>query len=122
MKIGELSRQSGVSVRMLRYYESEGLLAPARTDSGYREYDAVAVETLKRIRMLTSAGLKLDTISLLLPCVRSAEPTFEPCSELRAILRQQVELLDARMTTLADSRLILSRFLSATAGESAERS
>ena len=32
MKIGELSRRTGVSVRMLRYYEGEGLLAPQRTD------------------------------------------------------------------------------------------
>lgn len=96
---------------MLRYYESEGVLTPARTSAGYREFDAVAVETLKRIQMLTSAGLKLETIRQLLPCVRSTEPTFEPCSEMRAILRQQIELLDSRMATLSNSRQILSRFL-----------
>ena len=35
MKVGDLARRIGVSVRMLRYYETEGLLSPARRDSGY---------------------------------------------------------------------------------------
>lgn len=38
MRIGELARRTGVSERMLRYYEQEGLLRPARTTSGYRDY------------------------------------------------------------------------------------
>ena len=40
MKIGEFSRQCGVSVRMLRFYETAGLLMPRRTAQGWREYDA----------------------------------------------------------------------------------
>jgi len=111
MKIGELSRRSGVSVRMLRYYESEGMLAPSRTGAGYRDYDVAAEETLKRIRLLSSAGLTLDSIRQLLPCVRSDQPTFEPCAELRTILSRQVQLIDTRMDALDRSRRMLVKFL-----------
>lgn len=38
MRIGELARRTGVSVRALRYYEEQGLLVPARAANGYREY------------------------------------------------------------------------------------
>jgi DNA-binding transcriptional MerR regulator len=112
MKIGELSRRSGVSIRMLRYYEAEGLLTPSRTSGGYRTYDEADEETLARMRLLSSAGLTLDSIRKLLPCVRSEQPTFTPCAELRAILHRQVELIDARMDALDRSRQILARFLS----------
>lgn len=111
MKIGELSRRSGVSIRMLRYYEAEGLLTPSRTSGGYRTYDDAAEETLTRIRLLSSAGLTLESIRRLLPCVRSDQPTFTPCAELRAILHRQVELIDTRMDTLNRSRRILAGFL-----------
>ncbi len=40
MKIGELSRRTGVPTRMLRYYEEQGLLRPERADNGYRSYRA----------------------------------------------------------------------------------
>jgi DNA-binding transcriptional MerR regulator len=111
MKIGELSRRSGVSIRMLRYYETEGLLMPSRTSGGYRTYDQAAEEALARIRLLSSAGLTLDSIRQLLPCVRSEQPTFTPCAELRAILRRQVELIDARVDSLDRSRRVLTGFL-----------
>jgi DNA-binding transcriptional MerR regulator len=112
MKIGELSRRSGVSIRMLRYYEAEGLLTPSRTSGGYRTYDETDEQTLARMRLLSSAGLTLNSIRQLLPCVRSEQPTFTPCAELRAILQRQVELIDARMDSLDRSRQILARFLS----------
>ena len=78
MKIGELSRRTGVSVRMLRYYEGEGLLAPKRTDSGYRDFGPVEEETVRRIKVLGSAGMTLETIKQLLPCVKNNDPAFTP--------------------------------------------
>ncbi|QAU41799.1 MerR family transcriptional regulator [Bradyrhizobium guangdongense] len=111
MKIGELSRRTGVSVRMLRYYESEGLLAPQRTDSGYRDYGPAEEETVGRIKMLGAAGMTLQTIKQLLPCVRNNDPTFTPCNELRKILTEQVGLIDERIETLSQSRTILAGYL-----------
>lgn len=111
MKIGELSRRSGVSVRMLRYYEEQGLLAPDRTDSSYRDYDTQAMDTLRCIKLLAAGGLTLPAIRELLPCVRGLEPTFQPCDELRSIQHRQVGLLDERLKTLLESRRILAGFL-----------
>jgi DNA-binding transcriptional MerR regulator len=111
MKIGELSRRTGVSVRMLRYYEGEGLLAPPRTGSGYRDYGPAEEETVRRIKMLGSAGMTLETIQRLLPCVRNNDPAFTPCNELRRVLAQQVGLIDERIETLNQSRTILAGYL-----------
>ena len=110
MRIGELSRRTGVSVRMLRYYESEGLLKPARTSVGYRSYGEAEEQTVRRIRMLIAAGLKLKTIQRLLPCVRDDRPDFQPCDELRSILRHEVATLDGRLKELGDSRRILAGY------------
>ncbi len=77
MKIGELSRRTGVSVRMLRYYEGEGLLAPPRTDSGYRDYGPAEEETVRRIKMLGAAGMTLETIQQLLPVRDEQQSGFQ---------------------------------------------
>ena len=111
MKIGELSRRTGVSVRMLRYYEGEGLLAPQRTESGYRDYGPAEEQTVRRIKMLGAAGMTLETIQQLLPCVKNSNPDFQPCDDLRKLLARQVGLIDERIETLSQSRTILAGFL-----------
>jgi DNA-binding transcriptional MerR regulator len=111
MKIGELARKTGVSIRMLRYYEERGLLLPARTRTGYRDYDANTRETVRRIQALRRAGLNLDLIGKLLPCVRSAEPLFKPCEELRLQLSRAIRDSDAQIELLSEQRDMLAGFL-----------
>ena len=57
MKIGELAALTGVSVRSLRYYESQGLITPVRQANGYREYSPLAVETVETIQLYLNLGL-----------------------------------------------------------------
>ena len=59
MKISEFARRCGISVRMLRFYESAGILVPARTPSGYREYDERDIGFVRKAVMLNRAGLAL---------------------------------------------------------------
>ncbi|BDD91204.1 MerR family transcriptional regulator [Pandoraea cepalis] len=113
MRIGELARRTGVSERMLRYYENEGLLNPRRTDSGYREYGSDEVDAAQRIRTLSAAGLKISSIRLLLPCVLGEKPVFHPCVEARALLRGEVEKLDVRLRELSETREVVARLLNA---------
>ncbi|MBT2771119.1 MerR family transcriptional regulator [Halomonas sp. ISL-60] len=111
MKIGELAKRTGVSIRMLRYYETEGLLKPKRTTNGYRHYAQSEVRTVERIKLLGSAGMTLATIKQFLPCVRGEGPVFEPCDELRNVLCDQIKFADQKAAKLAQSRAILESFL-----------
>ncbi|MBD2067635.1 MerR family transcriptional regulator [Leptolyngbya sp. FACHB-671] len=111
MRVGELSRRTGVSIRMLRYYETEGLLKPKRTTSGYRDYASDEVQTVERIKLLGSAGMTLATILQFLPCVRGEGLAFEPCDELRHVLHEQIRLADQKAAELAQSRKVLESFL-----------
>jgi Cu(I)-responsive transcriptional regulator len=67
MKIGEASKQSGVSQRMIRHYEGLELIPKAaRRDSGYRDYDDKDVHTLRFIRRARDLGFPIDEIGQLL--------------------------------------------------------
>ncbi|HEX9999268.1 MAG TPA: MerR family transcriptional regulator [Actinoplanes sp.] len=54
MRVGELARRTGTTVRALRYYESTGLVVPRRLRNGYREYDPIAERRVAQIRQLLS--------------------------------------------------------------------
>ncbi len=112
MKIGELSRLTGVSVRMLRYYEVEGLLKPARRESGYRDYGSEDVRLVEAIRILNSSGLKLDFIRRFLPCLRNEGPILHPCPDLMAAMEQEIQLLDDQIRQYRQSRTMLGRYYS----------
>lgn len=67
MKIGMAATAAGVTERMIRHYEKIGLIAPAaRRDSGYRDYDAGDVHTLRFIGRARDFGFSIDEIRRLL--------------------------------------------------------
>lgn len=114
MQIGELSRRCGVSVRMLRYYEAAGLLQPERTAAGYRRYRHADIATVQRIAMLSSAGLTLAKIRLLLPCARDGVGGFRPCPAFKDGLRRRLAEIDDQIAALAGSRRLLRAYLAQT--------
>ncbi|MEU0741746.1 MerR family transcriptional regulator [Streptomyces sp. NPDC006134] len=109
MRIGELSRATGVSVRLLRYYEEQGLLDAARTPGGQRVYDADAPRTVRRIRALLDAGLPTRVIREVLDCVCGSDAEVEPC--LTPVLLDQLHGIEERISRLQDSRRSLTRLL-----------
>lgn len=64
-KIGEFSKLTQVSIRMLRYYDEAGLLKPAKTDAwtGYRMYSAEQIPTLNKIIYLRDSGFQVSEIA-----------------------------------------------------------
>ena len=84
MRIGELAARTGVSVRALRYYEEQNLLASVRSAGGQRQYPDRAVEHVALIRELYAAGLASRSILPLLPCVLTGEVTPELLERLAA--------------------------------------
>lgn len=107
MKIGELSKLTGASLRSIRYYEQQGLLTPARLINGYREYDpSLAVEQVKTIKFYLGLGLSTEQISGFLNCVIKNREAF--CKEVLPIYREKLKELDGQieLLTLIRSNLI----------------
>ncbi|MEM5339176.1 MerR family transcriptional regulator [Paraburkholderia azotifigens] len=117
MKIGKLSKLSGVSQRMIRYYEEQGLLSPARSDSNYRHYSNDDVCRLARIRILQEAGLTLKVIHSLLPCMTDDPLLFEPCALVIDTLLEEKQKLEDRIKVLSESHAILNSHLNGLRSE-----
>jgi DNA-binding transcriptional MerR regulator len=64
--VGELAARSGVPATTLRFYDSIGLLVPARLPNGHRRYGPDALEQLHLVRLCQSLGCSLDEVALLL--------------------------------------------------------
>jgi DNA-binding transcriptional MerR regulator len=102
VRIGELARRTGVSVRSLRYYESHGLLTSRRAQSGQRHYDPDAEDRVHLLRRLYSAGLNSATIASLLPCVDT--PSAGVTSESVAVMQREHSRLGVQIAELETTR------------------
>lgn len=113
MRIGELSEQTGVPTRMLRYYEEQGLLRAGRSTNGYREYDEAAVDHVISVRNLIQAGLTSRLVRVVLDLEQSnATQPVSDCSRSTAqTLRDELDAIDARIDCLQRSRATVRTFL-----------
>lgn len=109
MNIGQASKASGVSTKMIRYYDEIGLVQPAsRTDSNYREYDDRQINELRFIKRARSLGFSMEEITQLLSLWRDRS---RPSREVKAISDRHLAELDARiaeMQAMADTLRHLS--------------
>ncbi|MCX4681131.1 MerR family transcriptional regulator [Streptomyces sp. NBC_01433] len=95
MLIGEVARRSGVSARMLRHYESLGLVRPSgRTGSGYREYSGEDIRRIFHVESLRSLGLSLREIG------RALEDPGTPSALVGDLIRQTRERIAAETELL----------------------
>ncbi|TAM07185.1 MAG: Cu(I)-responsive transcriptional regulator [Paraburkholderia sp.] len=102
MNIGEAARESGVTAKMIRYYESVGLLAPkGRTASGYRVYGMEEVHVLRFVRQARRLGFLVDDIRLLLALWHDRS---RASAEVKAIALAHVADLNHRIAELTQMR------------------
>jgi DNA-binding transcriptional MerR regulator len=95
LKIGEVSKLSGIGIEALRFYERSGLLGrPSRTTSGYRMYEPAILERLNFIKRAQVLGFSLEEIKQIILERLSGQ---SPCKNVREIVRRRLEELDERM-------------------------
>lgn len=103
MTIGQMAREAGVSTRTLRHYEEQGLLAPQRTDAGYRVYGDADARQLARVLALRACNVPLPTIRRLINV-----PDADLASALRAHLRSLEEQGSSLDAAIARTRAALA--------------
>ncbi|MBE1876803.1 MerR family transcriptional regulator [Myceligenerans pegani] len=111
MRIGDLAARSGVSVRSLRYYEEQGLLASTRSAGGQRTYDDDAPARVEFLQRLYAAGLSSRTIAEVLPCVET--PSRENTEDAFLRLRTERDRLSERIEDLTRTRDALDGLIEA---------
>ncbi|KID28434.1 MerR family transcriptional regulator [Prauserella rugosa] len=114
MRIGELARRTGASVRSLRYYEEQGLVPSDRTSGGHREYLESDVDRVRFVQLLFSAGLPSRAILQILPFLDTGVAT----PVMRARLDDEHDRIQGRIDELTNARDRLSQ-LRVAAAESA---
>ncbi|MFJ2091011.1 MerR family transcriptional regulator [Streptomyces sp. NPDC087901] len=105
MRIGELASRAGVSIRSVRYYGEQGLLASTRSSSGQRHYTDDEVERVAFIQRLYAAGLSSRTIVELLPCVDA--PSRENSDSALERMAQERDRLSTHIDDLVRTRDVL---------------
>ena len=115
MNIGEAARQSGISAKMIRYYEETALIPPAdRRASGYRDYSDADVHELCFIRRARDLGFSVVEISELLGLWRDRT---RRSSDVKAMARSHIDRLRAKIDDLQAMVDTLQTLSDACAGD-----
>lgn len=115
MQIGQASKGSGVSAKMIRHYEAIGLLPAAdRRDSGYRDYSHSDVHRLQFIRRARDLGFSIERIKVLLRLWSDRERSN---AEVKALALAHVAELDEKIRQLREMSATLKNLAKACDGD-----
>jgi Hg(II)-responsive transcriptional regulator len=107
LTIGQVARRSGVGIETVRFYEREGLLAkPARSSSGYRQFDEKVIARLRFIQRAKELGFTLNEIKELLSLRVDAATS---CEDVRARAEAKIVNIDDKIETLRRMKKALVR-------------
>lgn len=115
MNIGEAAKASGVSAKMIRHYETIGLFPqPERTDSGYRQYSAAEVHTLRFIRHARDLGFSLEDIKELLALWQNRR---RPSRQVKALAEAHIQELEQKLQELQAMKATLEHLVHCCHGD-----
>ncbi|CAN5433540.1 Cu(I)-responsive transcriptional regulator [soil metagenome] len=107
--IGQAAVASGVSSKMIRHYETLGLVtAPRRTPAGYRVYDEPDLHTLRFVRRARDLGFSIKQIDALLSLWRNRRRSS---ADVRRVAQRHIEELDSKIQELQVMRLMLEQLV-----------
>lgn len=114
MNIGEASAASGVSAKMIRYYEETGLIPPAgRTASGYRTYGPREVQILRFVRRARDLGFPMEKVADLLALWRDRS---RASADVKQLAEAQVSALESRIREMQEMKATLEHLVQSCAG------
>ena len=99
MRTKELEEQLGITKENLRYYEKEGLITPARSDNGYRDYSEEDAERLKKILVMRRLGITIAEI----------RDVLEEKRTLQAVLFETLDRLDQEISSIQEARVLCAK-------------
>jgi len=111
MNLAKVAELTKVSPRMLRYYESLGLIKPHRASNNYRSYTQKDIENINKIKILNEAGMTLKDIQVLLPCFDLDERVFTLCPIVQEKLQTELMHVAEQLNKLQRSHHLLKSFL-----------
>ncbi len=115
MNIGQASEKSGVSAKMIRYYEQIGLISPpSRTDSNYRVYGAEEVHVLRFIKRARTLGFSVEETAALLELWQDRT---RASAEVRDIASTHIAALETKIAELQGMVRTLSHLVHCCAGD-----
>jgi len=115
MNIGEASQASGVSAKMIRYYEETGLIpAAGRSRSGYRTYGPKEVQTLRFIRRARDLGFPMEKVADLLALWQDRS---RASADVKHLAEAQVAALETRIAEMQAMQATLRHLVHACAGD-----
>ena len=115
MNIGAAARASGVSAKMIRHYESVGLLPQARrSDAGYRQYGERDIHTLRFIRRARDLGFPIRDIAALLDLWHNQQ---RPSREVKALALTHIQQLQQKIDALQAMRQTLGQLVQCCHGD-----
>ena len=107
LRIGEVSKRTGVAVGALRYYESLGLLKSKRGENGYRYYAPAAVQEVQFIKKAQALGFSLEDIGEVLHLHQQGDV---PCDLVRSLLQEKIEQLAAQIQEMQSFKRSLEHY------------
>lgn len=115
MNIGEAAKATGVSAKMIRHYESIGLLPQAnRSDTGYRRYGEKDLGNLQFIRRARDLGFSLEEIRNLLGLWQDRT---RPSREVKALAQHHLDFLDKKLAEIQSMKTALAHLVSCCHGD-----
>lgn len=115
MNIGQAAKQSGLTAKMIRYYEGIGLLpAAGRSDSGYRQYSAQDLHTLAFIKRSRDLGFSLEEVGKLLQLWQDRR---RASADVKALARDHIDELNRKIAELAGLRDTLQELVEHCQGD-----
>lgn len=117
MKIGDVAKKAGVSVRSIRHYESVGLVKSSRGESGYRDFGADAALLVRRIGRMIRLGFTTAEIATFLNCIVDDTAKVTACESVALAHRKKLAEIERQIADLEARREKLLVTLKAASGQ-----